>query len=112
MPNRICVDIRVTSIHYGASWTYGPCSFDVRDTKENDDTAIYVEKCCVSEKENTLTCRDSGKRGWRGEYLEIQGHKYCNDFFTGYNARRKITILGMHLHLKIQFISIKYNVFL
>ena len=97
----VCIDIRVTSLHYGASWTYGPCSFAASDKKENNDTTIYVEKCCLSTEENTLTCRDSKKRGWRGEYLEIQGHKHCHDFFIGYTAKRKIAVSGLNLHLRI-----------
>ena len=99
--NRVCIDIHVTSIHYGASWTYGPCSFATSEKLGNDNTTIYVEKCCLFAQEYTLTCRDSENRGWRGEYLEIQGHKHCQDFFIGYTAKRKIAVLGMHLSFRI-----------
>ena len=83
-------------MHNGASWTYGPCSFDASEKQGSDNTTIYVEKCCLFEREYTLKCRDSEKRGWSGEYLQIQGHKHCQDFFVGYTARRKIAVLGMN----------------
>ena len=101
--DRVCIDIRVTSLHDGASWTYGPCAFAARNNQENNNITLYVEKCCLSEEENTLTCRDYQKRGWRGEYLEIQGHKHCHDFFSGYTAKRKITVLGMQMNSRIEF---------
>ena len=107
MSGRVCIGIRVTSLHYGARWTYGPCSFAVSNKKENSNTTIYVEKCCLSADEHTLTCKDEEKRGWRGEYLEIQGHKYCHDFFNGYIVKRKIKVLGMYVNLRIQFVAIK-----
>jgi hypothetical protein len=101
----VCIDIRVTSLHNGASWTYGPCSFASNTKKENNETTKYVEKCCLSAKENTLTCRDSEKKGWRGGYLVIQGNKHCHDFFVGYTAKRKITVLGRHLVLIFQLLQ-------
>ena len=97
----LCIDISTISLHYGASWTYGTCSFAPKDENESKDTKKYVERCCLSEKEYTLTCRDSEKKGWREGYLEIQGHKHCHDFFNGYVARRKLTVSGRHLIFKI-----------
>ena len=97
MTDRVCIDIHVTSLHYGASWTYGPCSFAVNNEKANDNSTKYVEKCCLSAEENTLTCRDYENKGWRGGYIVIQGNKHCHDFFLGYTAKRKITVLGRNL---------------
>ena len=96
----ICTDISTVSLHYGASWTYGPCSFAPKDEHESTNIKKYVEKCCFSKEENTLTCRDSEKKGWRNGYLEIQGRHHCGDFFDGYIARRTLTISGMQLILK------------
>ena len=83
---------------------YGPCTFAAGHEKENTDSTKYVERCCLSPKEYTLTCRDSQKRGWQGGYIEIQGHKHCQDFFVGYTARRKLTVLGGDLNFRIQFL--------
>ena len=69
-----------------------------------------MEKCCLSAEEHTLTCRDEENRGWRGEYLEIQGHKHCHDFFNGQTAKRKINVLGMYGNLQILFVAIQYNI--
>ena len=91
-----CIDIKLTSLYYGTSWTYGPCSFPARIKNENTVTTKYVEKCCLSAEEYTLTCKDSEKMGWRGGYLEIQGHRHCHDFFIGYADRRKLSVRGRH----------------
>ena len=93
-----CIDIKLTSLHYGTSWTYGPCSFAARNGNENEVTTKYVEKCCLSTEEHTLTCRDSEKMGWRGGYIEIQGHRHCHDFFVGYTDRQKLSVLGRHMN--------------
>ena len=91
-----CIDIKLTSLYYTTSWTYGPCSFPARIKNENTVTTEYVEKCCLSAEEYTLTCKDSEKMGWRGGYLEIQGHRHCHDFFIGYADRRKLSVRGRH----------------
>ena len=97
----LCTDISTLSLHYGASWTYGDCSFAPTDDHESTKIKKYVEKCCFSTEESTLTCRDSEKKGWRKGYLEIQGRHHCGDFFDGHIARRTLTVSGMQLILKI-----------
>jgi len=90
----VCIDISLTTFHYESSWTFGPCSFYHTETSNYKNTTKYAERCCLSLGEYTLTCSNSDNVGWRGGFLEIQGHKYCHDF-VGYNARRKITVVGM-----------------
>ena len=97
----LCIDVRTISLHHGGNWTYGPCSFEPNDEDDEKDIKTYVERCCLSEKENTLTCRDSENKGWREGYLEIQGHKHCHDFLNGNVARRKLIVSGMHFIFKI-----------
>ena len=98
----------MTSLHYGTSWTYGNCSFEVRDDEESKGITNFVEKCCVYDDEYTLTCRDSEKKGWQGGYIEIQGHKYCHDFFVGYVTRERVTVLGRHLYFRFCNKKLRY----
>ena len=54
----------------------------------------YIDRCCLPPGDYTLTCRDSGGDGWNGAIMEIQRHRYCDDF-VGYKAMRRITISGI-----------------
>jgi hypothetical protein len=87
----ICIDVSLTSGHYGSNWEIGPCSSSPMQSKQNQMYAKYIEKCCISPGKHTLTCTDSEKTGWGGGFLEIQGHRYCHDFI-GFTAMRKVVI--------------------
>ena len=64
------------------SWTFGPCSSASQGIPYgNNDN--YSEQCSLASKTFTLTCEDSYGDGWHGGYLEIQGIKYCEDFYDG-----------------------------
>ena len=55
-----------------------------------------VQRCCLSPKTYDLTCRDTYEKemdGWNGGAIEIQGHKYCDDFIEK-SVKRKVTIRG------------------
>ena len=34
--------------------------------------------------------------------MEIEGHRYCDDFI-GYRAMRRVTILGIDIYIKIYY---------
>ena len=58
-------------------WTFEPCKGPV----------FYPQQtCCSSEVESILTCELTGYtelgNDWQGGYLEIQGHKFCDVFYT------------------------------
>ena len=59
----------------------------------------YVETCCLAPGNYILTCRDTGKNGWGGGFVEIQGHKYCHDF-VGYSSMQKVTVFGKNMRFK------------
>ena len=86
-------------------WGFGGCrvSFTKTFLKSHDYKGKFktlhalTERCCTEEVENLLSCEVShlyaDQQGWADNYLEIQGHQYCNDFI-GYMAIRKVTIQG------------------
>ena len=95
----------LTINRYGteASWTFGSCSSAQTYANQQE----YTESCCLNSGEHTLTCKDSFGDGWHGGFIEIDGTKYCDDFVTGYNTTRQITIEGKYFfkHEKIFLIN-------
>ena len=88
-----CLEIRVVTRFEGQliDWMLGPCS---RAQNYVDDYTVYVERCCIAPGIHTLTCVNKAKgEGWKNGYIEIQGHRYCDDFMS-YRAMRKVEILG------------------
>ena len=75
------------------TWKFGSCSSGQLYGKNEE----FVERCCLKPGEHTLMCKESSGAYWSGAFIEIQGHKYCDDF-TGYNAMRKVTILGIDMN--------------
>ena len=65
---------------------------------QNDQ--VYTEECCLDAGKHTLTCDDTGKDGWRGGFIVIQGKKYCEDFTKGHQQDHDvdITYSGSRLH--------------
>ena len=60
----------------------------------------YIQKCCLKPGQQTLTCINTIKPyGWDDGYIEIQGHRYCNDFMS-YRSMQTITITGMNQIIK------------
>ena len=72
------------------SWNFGSCC-NVQKYEFNDQ---YTERCCLAPGEYTLTCKTSYGNGWPGGFMEIQGHRYCDDF-RGYKAMRRVKISGI-----------------
>ena len=59
----------------------------------------YTERCCLPpKKEYTLKCKNvvasSGNNfgGWKGGFIEIGGKKYCDDFTTGKEVTKQVTV--------------------
>ena len=115
--DHVCIDISLTTANFTSSWKLGSCSFSPYNRKlefgkqnqkirqqnestQNDITVEYVEICCIAPGIHTLTCEDTGKLGWRGGYVKIQGHIYCHDF-VGYRSRQKLLVSGNHISLEL-----------
>lgn len=88
----VCVDIKVTT-YYDAhlmKWKLGPCSSSVSYKNESE----HIERCCIPQGKTILECYNTGKpAGWYNGSIEIQGHRYCQNF-AGYKALHWITIIG------------------
>ena len=91
-----CFGMHLTTKKHGGdiAWSIGSLSGG-----PYGDNTNYTERYCLAPGEYTLTCRNQVARGWFGGFLEIQGHKYCQDFLE-YTAMRKITILGIDMNFK------------
>ena len=72
-------------------WTFGSCSSS--GGYRNNNT--YLERCCVSSGKHTLTCYNTkAPEGWKGSYLEIGKHKFCDDFMD-YRVMSRIDAQGI-----------------
>ena len=87
------MNIKIVTKSYGRenTWTFGSCSSSQRYSSRRE----YIERCCLSSGEQTLTCKDGYGDGWHGGYIEIQGEKYCKNFRRGKQKKIGINVLGI-----------------
>ena len=89
----VCIDIKITTGMEGKlkKWTFGPCS----NAHKYEDFTQYVERCCLLKGQYTLTCINTGRpEGWKRGFIEIQGHRYCDDFMS-FKEMHQIDIEGI-----------------
>jgi len=55
------------------------------------DNGFYEFECCIPDGSFTLNCQDSYHDGWHNGYLEIEGHKFCDDFQNGHTMTETVT---------------------
>ena len=83
----------------GASWKFGSCHSSLLYGYNKQ----YTERCCLAPAlEYTLICKMVNGFGWGDGFMEIEGHRYCDDFI-GYRAMRRVTILGIDIYIKIYY---------
>lgn len=76
------VEVVKTAMEWGQenSWTLG----DLCGGTDFEDHSVSGKECCVIPGQSyVLTCIDSFGDGWHGGYIEMNGHKYCEDFTSG-----------------------------
>ena len=125
----VCFDIRTINgeaeNYKYETWNIGACSKAISGNTEpgpNNEGYIInvanrpydytIQRCCLSPKTYDLTCRDTFEKemdGWNGGAIEIQGHKYCDDFVEK-SVKRKVAIQGKSNLLRptIFFLFSKY----
>ena len=92
--HEVCFDIKVSTLQHGvhSKWKLGHCNSIGIDY---DNKMQYIHKCCLKPGLHTLTCINKREPyGWDEGYIEIQGHRYCNDFLS-YRLMQRITIKGI-----------------
>ena len=74
------VKIRTEAWGYENSYEMSTCA----STRTYGNYANYDEEdCCLLPGAYTLICKCSYGDGWHNGYIEIDGTKYCQDFFWG-----------------------------
>ena len=89
--DEVCFDIKTFTIQYGSDsqWLLGTCN---SIGKEYKNFKKYIDRCCLKPGQYTLTCINTkNPYGWGDGYVEIQGHRYCDDFMS-YRLLQKISI--------------------
>ena len=87
-----CVEVKMETQDYGdeSSWTLAHCSND--ETYGNYQE--YITQCCLPPGNYTLECKDSYGDGWNGGYIEVDGVKYCESYYSGTVMTSEIMIQG------------------
>jgi hypothetical protein len=89
----VCVDITMNAIDIDdQSWSLGLCS--ERSVFPNTIEKLIIKRSCLAPGQYILTCKSTSPAGkWKQSFVEIQGHKYCNDF-TGLKTFQTIQVPG------------------
>ena len=90
LDDKICFDVKISTEQYAdLEWQIGAC-YSNRNWYQTFEK--YIERCCITPGQHTLTCINKQQPfGWGTGYIEIQGHRYCDDFMS-YRLMQKITI--------------------
>ena len=100
----VCIDINI-GIRKGSfgKWKLGPCynTYFLKPKSNNDGKpTLYTKRCCIVPGRYVLTCigdpyTKKGILGWNGVFgfIEIQGHKYCEDSII-FNHMQVVHIVG------------------
>ena len=92
---KVCMEIKTTTKYEGRyiRWTLGSCS----SSSQYADFTTYLERCCLTEGQYTLTCFNTERPvGWNQGYIEVQGHTYCNDFWS-YKSMQHVEVNGKYM---------------
>lgn len=60
-------------------------------TEVYGNNGLYEFDCCIPDSTFTLSCNSSWEDGWHNAYLEIEGHKFCDNFDFGYSQSVPVT---------------------
>ena len=105
----VCFNVAVTTAIYGneITWSLDTCQSEGTYGEYND----YSEECCLAAGVYTLTCQDSYGDGWHGGIITVQGKIYCDDFRTGRNLTKQVTVnpgkltkISTHTHTHTPYI--------
>ena len=93
--HKICFDVKISTAQHGtdSEWSLGSCdSIGIKYSKHTK----YLERCCLQPGEHILTCINRrNPYGWDSGYIEIQGHRFCDDFMS-HRMIQKINIRSMN----------------
>ena len=101
----VCFDVKMYALD-DQRWSLGYCSDyygdPVTPLSWKPFEKIITTRCCLAEETYLLECAYEAQweQVWKQSYLDIQGHKYCDDFI-GLRAFRLIDISGNILTIGI-----------
>ena len=78
---------------FSLKWKIGSC-YGPKNIVEYHANSTYFGRCCLRPGLYTLVCKnDIAPYGWGNSFIEILGHRYCDDF-VGYKGFRRIVVNG------------------
>ena len=87
-------DFDIPKLAWSYEWQIGSCNYAVRARRGPYET--ISQRCCLAPGRYILFCLNKDLDlggGWKGGFVEIFGHRYCDDF-VGNVAMRTIEISG------------------
>ena len=89
---------------FAQQWTMDSCYGPKLGFGYSTNSIIY-DRCCLPPGQYTLSCIDlKSKVGWGNVTFQIDGKRYCDDFF-GYKAMRTVFITGT-MKMNIQLLML------
>ena len=70
------------------SWSVGSCE----NEDVIDDGKTVSQTCCLEKGFNLIVCKEAEGRGWMGGYLEINGQKFCDNWWRGFSKEEYVNI--------------------
>ena len=111
---KVCMDLTIVTRYNAKSigWRFGACSSsEFSSSNSYNDFSVYLERCCVLQGQSTLTCHNTKMaQGWNSGYIEIKGHRYCDDFLS-HMAMRRIEITGNQVQFYLESGLFLHNAF-
>lgn len=97
----VCFDVKISTIQFGYKygsddsdtiwWWLGKCE---KAGPPYAQYKKYIQWCCLKPQQHILTCINKKyPYGWGDGYIEIQGHRYCDDFMS-HKLMQKVIIKG------------------
>ena len=93
-----CFDVKLTTKSNAnlIRWTLGNYGNHYKHHNHSlgNEFRDYYQACCLPPGQYTLTCQnDNYPDGWHGDYIEILGKRYCDNFLA-YRVMRRNIIKG------------------
>ena len=92
----MCFDVALNPTGPGYNWVLGQCS----SSQEYMGDGTYIEKCCVSNPEQILICKDQENKDWSNGAVVLMENNFCDDY-AGYNSMLRLDISGISISTRI-----------
>ena len=73
-----CIDVKLHTDKTDYDWEFGQCYGSIAKLWLRHANK-YTEKCCLTNDNHVLSCKNNQNGGWIDGFVRIGGHKFCDD---------------------------------